>query len=119
VPVVVRKPEPKKGQSQDPVRPSATVSEPREPKAVPTSVFVAVIAIVVVVVLFAAYRLFGPGESWDNSKQGSAPSSSALSGPPPVARTGGAAGAGQGQDQDQGGSPADQPVGAELPPGQQ
>lgn len=56
--------------------------------SVSTPLLVGIIAVVVLVVLFVAYRMFGPSSDgdWDNTREGPPVSGSALTPPPPVNR---------------------------------
>jgi len=108
VPVVVRKTEPKRPPSSAPEASSSSpaLSVRRE---IPTTLFVAIIAVVVLVVGVFAYRMFTPGEKWDNTSEGSKPTASALAPPPPVKQAAG--GSETGKD-----AQSQEPAGLELPP---
>ncbi|NLH98256.1 MAG: hypothetical protein GX446_02050 [Chthonomonadales bacterium] len=108
MPVVVRKTDPKQGSGGDAGN-ATTSSSGGAPRVIPPAVFIGAIVVVVLIIGFIAYRMFGPGESWDNSRQGTPPSASSLSAPPQVKRSDGSGDAGKE------GAPQD-PVGAELPP---
>ncbi len=107
MPVVVRKTDPKRAPSSSAETSSASpaINARRE---IPTALFIAAIAIVVLIVGAIAYRMFAPGETWDNSSEGAKPTASALSAPPPVTRSGG--GTEMGKD-----AQSQEPVGLELP----
>jgi hypothetical protein len=107
VPVVVHKPGPGKGPTRTPDAAAEPSGASGLPQSVSTPAFVAVIVVVLAIVVFVAFRVFGPTQSWDNNQQGSRPTASSLSAPPAVARTGEGAKADGHEDM----------VGAEMPPG--
>lgn len=83
MPVVMRKTNPDSG-SDSPVAGSEDQRPRGTPREVSPAVFIGVIALVVLIVAFIAYRMFAPGETWDNAKQGQNPNLSSLSAPPPL-----------------------------------
>ena len=88
MPVIVRKPETKKPPSTSPEASASSLSASAQ-REIPTAVFVIVIALVVLIAGVIAYRMFAPGETWDNTVEGAKPTPSALTPPPQLKPSGG------------------------------